>query len=113
VFAEIELSLVNPKFATRDSYQQFLHPLLNADEHELKGKYLHILLCALFSLEYYDQWDIEYCAPRVRVYLTQPIIETCLRIPSWVMTYGGVDRGLARKAFQRDLPQDVVRRFSK
>jgi asparagine synthase (glutamine-hydrolysing) len=113
VFAEIEPALVNLELSGKDSFEQFLHPLLNPDAHDLKGKYLHVLMCALFSLEYYDHWDIEYCAPRVCAYLTQPIIETCLRVPSWVMTYGGVDRGLARKAFQKDLPQDIVRRFSK
>lgn len=112
VFAEIELALVSPGLAGRDRYAH-LHPLLHPDEHDLKGKYLHVLMCALFSLEYYDHWDIEYCVPRVRVFLTQPIIETCLRIPSWLMTYGGVDRGLARKAFQKELPQNVVRRLSK
>ncbi len=113
VFAETELDLVNPAFFERDGVEQFLHPLLCPHARDLKGKYLHALMCALFSMEYYDHWDIDYCAPRVRVFLTQPIIETCLRVPSWIMTHGGVDRGLARKAFQNDLPRDVVRRFSK
>ncbi len=108
-----KIPLVNPEFVAGGSHEQFLHPLLIPDDLSPKGKYLHILCCSLFSIEYYDHWDTDYSAERVHAYLTQPIIEACLRIPTWVMTYGGIDRGLARKAFQHDLPRDVARRISK
>ncbi len=113
IFENFKIPLVNPEFVGTDALEQFLHPLLIPSDNHAKGKYLHILCCSLFSLEHYDHLDTHYCTERVHVYLTQPIIETCLRIPAWVMTYGGVERGLARKAFQNDLPRDVVRRFSK
>lgn len=45
--------------------------------------------------------------------LTQPVIETCLRIPIWVMMTNGKNRGLARKAFKNHLPQEVIWRASK
>lgn len=113
MFADFKVPLVNRKVVGDRSHEQSLHPLLIADDDDPKGKYLHILISALFSIEHYDHWDTDYYAARVHAYLTQPIIEACLRIPTWVLTYSGVDRGLARKAFLSDLPRDVVRRFSK
>lgn len=113
IFEQFEIPLVNMEFVGAGGHEQFLHPLLIPGASHPKGKYLHILMCALFCLEYYDHWDRDYYAERVHAYLTQPIIEACLRIPTWVLTSGGIDRGLARKAFQHDLPSGIIRRFSK
>ncbi|MEM9617057.1 MAG: asparagine synthase-related protein [Pseudomonadota bacterium] len=113
MFARFKIPLVNPEFVGTGTQKQFLHPLLIPEENNLKGKYLHILICAFFSMDYYDHWHTDYHAERIHAYFTQPVVETCLRIPIWVMTYGGVERGLARKAFQHNLPQDIVKRFSK
>lgn len=113
VYANYKTPLVNRETVGESGHEKFLHPLLTPKSSALKGKYLHILISALYSKEYYDHWDTEYYAEKIFIYLTQPIVETCLRIPTWVLTYGGVDRGLARKAFQHDLPADVVKRFSK
>lgn len=112
-FGERKFPLLNPEFIGENEYEQFLHPLLIPENGDAKGKYLHILSSAFLSIEYYDHWDADYTCERVHAFLSQPIIEACLRIPVWVLTHGGVDRGLARKAFREDLPQDIVRRFSK
>jgi asparagine synthase (glutamine-hydrolysing) len=45
--------------------------------------------------------------------MSQPVMELCLSIPSWVQVRGGRDRGLAREAFRPLLPADVVDRRSK
>ncbi|QLC24895.1 hypothetical protein HFP57_07540 [Parasphingopyxis algicola] len=113
LFANYKLPLVNPDFVGTVGHECFLHPLLQPDDRMAKGKYLHILMSAFASKEYYNHWDADYLAERVHVYLTQPIIEVCLRIPAWVMTYAGIERGLARKTFRHDLPRDVVKRVSK
>jgi asparagine synthase (glutamine-hydrolysing) len=42
--------------------------------------------------------------------MSQPVIETCLAIPSWEWRTGGRDRSLARRAFARDLPPAVLDR---
>ena len=86
---------------------------LSIGDFVLINAYIHILMTSFFSIEYYGHWDTEYRAERIHAYLAQPIIEACLRIPVWVMTHGGVDRGLARKVFRDDLPRDVVGRLSK
>lgn len=43
----------------------------------------------------------------------QPVIEACLALPTWVLTTGGRDRGLARTAFRDRLPETVLGRRSK
>lgn len=113
IFDQEPSPFINPNLESIHKYKKYLHPLLLPHDNVAKGKYLHILMSALFSIEHYDHWDNEYLAERVNVYLTQPIIEACMRIPSWVLTSGGIDRGLARIAFRQDLPLDVVARRSK
>lgn len=45
--------------------------------------------------------------------LSQPIVELCLRMPSWRLVTGGRDRGLARNAFAPWLPREIIDRTSK
>lgn len=113
VYQSRKMPFVNPEIARAGGYERFLHPMLMPDHGNPKGKHLQIISSALFHNDYYDMWDDTYRMERVHVYFNQPIVESCLRIPIWVLTYGGVDRGLARNAFQHDLPQNVVRRYSK
>ncbi|MBL8558736.1 MAG: hypothetical protein JNM47_08455 [Hyphomonadaceae bacterium] len=64
---------------------------------------------------------VRYQAPgvlntRVRsapVLLSQPVIETCLSIPAYVMTHGGRERGLVRDAFASRLSPSVAARTTK
>ncbi len=113
MYQDIRTPFINPEITEEKHVRAFVHPLLMPDSPKFKGKYLQILMSAYFNLGYYDCWDTEYFAERVHAYLTQPIVETCLRIPIWVLTYRGVERGLARKAFWRDLPPDIAGRYSK
>jgi asparagine synthase (glutamine-hydrolysing) len=45
--------------------------------------------------------------------ISQPIIECCLTIPTYVLTHGGVDRALAREAFRDELPPEIAARTAK
>ena len=45
--------------------------------------------------------------------LSQPVIETALKIPLHVLRSRGRDRSVARRAFSSDLPKDIVLRKSK
>ena len=49
----------------------------------------------------------------VRPLLSQPLIELCFRIPTFVLTRHGWDREMARRAFARELPNQIVWRRSK
>jgi asparagine synthase (glutamine-hydrolysing) len=44
---------------------------------------------------------------------SQPIIEICLRLPLYVLTQGGWDRALLRRAFAADLPEQIAWRHTK
>lgn len=57
------------------------------------------------------QWsgDLEKILPL----LGQPLVELCLRIPTYHLIQGGRDRALARRAFEGDLPRQIVRRYAK
>lgn len=45
--------------------------------------------------------------------VSQPVIEACLRVPSWHWLAPGRDRAIARRAFESDLPEAIVSRRSK
>jgi asparagine synthase (glutamine-hydrolysing) len=45
--------------------------------------------------------------------LSQPVVEACLRAPSWMWIAGGRNRSVARAAFSDDLPREVLNRRSK
>lgn len=113
LFGSLPLPLVDLALVNSSGFEKYLHPLLRPTDAMAKGKYLHILMSALFSIDHYDHWDTSYSAERIHLFLSQPIIEACLRIPTWVLTYNGIERGLARKAFKYDLPRDIVTRISK
>jgi asparagine synthase (glutamine-hydrolysing) len=52
-------------------------------------------------------------ADLVHPLLSQPVMETSLRLPSWVLTGSGHDRLLARQAFADRLPPEILNRRSK
>lgn len=84
------------------------HPWLEAPPAALPGKAVHIagILRAHPNLES----DRSRIAPLVNPLLSQPIMETCLSIPSWQWRAGGRDRSVARAAFANSLPAMVVDR---
>lgn len=45
--------------------------------------------------------------------LSQPVVEACLRVPSWMWIAGGLNRAVARAAFAGKLPRQVLERRSK
>jgi asparagine synthase (glutamine-hydrolysing) len=44
---------------------------------------------------------------------SQPMVETCLAIPSWVWCHGGINRAPARAAFAAELPAAITGRVAK
>jgi len=45
--------------------------------------------------------------------LSQPVVEACLRVPSWLWIAGGRNRAVARDAFAETLPPAILHRRSK
>ncbi len=62
---------------------------------------------------FYDSFDAPEDPERTYPLLSQPLVELCLRIPTYRLIAGGVDRSLARRAFTEELPTQIVQRRSK
>ncbi|MGH8139328.1 MAG: asparagine synthase-related protein, partial [Steroidobacteraceae bacterium] len=62
---------------------------------------------------YYNSFSDCPCPERTLPLLSQPLVELCLRIPTYVLIDSGMDRAIARRAFASDLPPQIVQRRNK
>ena len=76
------------------------------------GKWWQILSIAI-PPGFYDQFDSPLAIERVAPIVSQPIVELCLRIPTYVLVENGWNRAIARRAFESDLPRAIVNRRGK
>lgn len=88
------------------------HPWLDAPSDILPGKAGHVRLLA-FAQSFVQSFDPTERVRTVAPLLSQPLVEACLRVPSWWWFDGGHNRVVARRGFQHDLPIDIVWRRSK
>lgn len=88
------------------------HPWLNAPAGTLPGKAAHV--AGLLRLQNYSEMKPADDGPvPVSPLLSQPIVEYCLTIPSWIWCSGGRNRAVARAAFAADLPDRIIDRRTK
>nr|WP_246543347.1 asparagine synthase C-terminal domain-containing protein [Novosphingobium profundi] len=87
------------------------HPWLREGRARAPGKAAHIaaLLRIQSGLEGYDR----SLPPMINPLMSQPVIERCLAVPSWMWVEAGRDRALARRAFAPLLPDAIHQRRSK
>jgi asparagine synthase (glutamine-hydrolysing) len=95
---------------SRDS--DLVHPWLRAPGRAPSGKIFHVWQL-LFPAEYYNPLGSESDPEQVTPIFSQPLLELAMRIPTWLLTLGGWDRAMARRAFERDLPHRIVTRQTK
>jgi len=104
-------SFLSPSARTT-SASRFVHPYLAEHGNIPAGKLhqIHMLCCSL-TLDGFLESDSspEYVDPLK----SQPLVEFCLRIPSYRTTAGGWDRYVARRAFRADLPPEIATRTGK
>ena len=62
---------------------------------------------------FYDQFNHPQALERIPPLVSQPIVEVCLRIPTYLLVENGWDRSMARRAFSSDLPAAIVNRRGK
>jgi asparagine synthase (glutamine-hydrolysing) len=62
---------------------------------------------------YYTSFGPELSPERTLPLLSQPLVELCIRTPSYLLIASGRDRAIARKAFASDLPETMVKRTAK
>lgn len=104
--------LVTDEAATGIPSNYFHHPWVEAAPQLCPGKRNHVLGITN-SLLYHNVYRRERIAPSVHPLASQPVVETCLRIPTYVLLADGISRGLARRAFRDLLPPDVIARTAK
>ena len=88
------------------------HPWLEPPRGALPGKREHV--AALLRIQHVT--DPESRVSRrtfLHPLIAQPLVELCLRIPTWLWVRGGHNRAVAREAFRGRLPDDVLDRRSK
>jgi len=78
----------------------------------LPGKAMHVAWI-LGIQNYLDGYARGRVHRLISPLLSQPVVETCLRIPSWLWCSAGRDRAVARDAFGDLLPQEIVNRTTK
>lgn len=89
---------------------QSCHPWL-ADGSQLPPAKLLQIMCLTETQTY-------FATPRpyvdeIHPLISQPLLECCLRIPTYVLSHGGTDRSIARAAFRDVLPPEIAQRSSK
>jgi asparagine synthase (glutamine-hydrolysing) len=100
--------LLEPGFVQELGADELDHPWLEPPLGALPGKAAHIssILRVQPTLEAARGCHLPLLSPLV----SQPIVETCLAVPSWEWRAGGRDRSLARRAFAAQLPSLVLNR---
>ncbi len=96
--------------AVREAY--CLHPLVHRHGEMDSGKRWHAYQ-VLAPFDFYDPFARPGEAERIAPLVSQPLMEACLRIPVDVLTAGGWDRAVARRAFHDALPSPVRNRRNK
>ena len=87
-----------------------LTPWLDRFEDRRSGKHDHMRLIMHAQNHIHG---LSAGLPRLSPLASQPLIEFCLSIPTWLWAEGGVNRALARTAFASDLPAAILGRTSK
>jgi asparagine synthase (glutamine-hydrolysing) len=107
------------KAVTRQSTQhqkteraRFVHPSLFRATGLPIGKHMQTV-ALMHPLGYYDPFEQASAPELVNPLFSQPLVELCLGLPTYLLTQGGRGRALARRAFAADLPPQIATRRSK
>lgn len=88
-----------------------IHPWLEAPPGLPPGSADHVQMIAGIHHFLFDPWP--GASAVLHPLLAQPIVELCLRIPTWLWIRGGRDRAVARAAFNGLLPPSILERRGK
>jgi asparagine synthase (glutamine-hydrolysing) len=91
--------------------ERFVHPDLLRATLPI-GKHTQTVQL-MYPIGYYDPFEQASAPELVNPLLSQPLVELCLGLPTYVLTQGGRGRALARRAFAPDLPPPIATRRSK
>jgi asparagine synthase (glutamine-hydrolysing) len=87
------------------------HPWLSPSGRHQPGKLEHIE--SLIHIQHFLDRTLTPSRNVIHPLIAQPLLELCLRIPTWLWLSGGRDRAIARQAFNGLLPESVLQRRTK
>lgn len=88
------------------------HPWLEQFRSGSAGKREHVT--ALLRIQHVIDPETRMSdLPFIHPLIAQPLVELCLRIPTWLWVRGGRNRAVARQAFRGLLPEEVLARRGK
>lgn len=88
------------------------HPWLIVPTGIPPGKAAHVALIAA-AQSVAEGFDMESALPTFSPLISQPLVEACLQVPSWLWFEAGRNRAIARRAFAGRLPDATLQRRSK
>jgi asparagine synthase (glutamine-hydrolysing) len=100
--------LLDPDFVAGLGADELRHPWLDPPPGALPGTTAHI--SSILRVQPILEAARGYHWPVLSPLVCQPVIETCLAVPSWEWRAGGRDRALARHAFAAELPSLIANR---
>lgn len=107
-----ESSLINPDALDPKHLVSHQHPVMLQANGLSIGKLTQLQILTAHG-GYYDPFEGERAPELVNPFLSQPLIELCLGLPTYVLAHGGQGRALARQAFAAELPPEIAARRSK
>lgn len=112
-FGEVRSLIPHDVYERARDDESLVHPWITAAGQGGAPGLLWQILCLSVPPSFYESFGGATEIERTAVLVSQPIMELCLRIPSYVWISGGRDRAIARRAFSDALPDVVVRRTQK
>jgi asparagine synthase (glutamine-hydrolysing) len=91
---------------------RYIHPDLPSAADLPMGKFHHVQ-DLIDPPGYYDPYLTTRAPELVHPLVSQPLVELCLALPTWLLSHGGRSRALARRAFACDMPREIASRQSK
>ena len=99
--------------ALPDNVEEYVLPPWATGAEDLpRGKLMQIRFLAEVANRHRPIARLER-APQHHPLLSQPLMEVCLRIPTYLLLRGGRERALAREAFAHQVPPQILRRYDK
>lgn len=102
--------LLNPRIL-EESALALDHSWLEAPETALPGKAAHVAM--ILRIQGSIDGISRFGPVQVNPLLSQPIVEACLKIPTWKWCAEGKNRAIVRNGFADALPPALVHRYSK
>jgi asparagine synthase (glutamine-hydrolysing) len=99
---------LHPDFVASLGPNDWHHAWLDAPSDALPGKAAHV--ATILRVQPNLEPSLGAAYPVLNPLVSQPVVETCLGIPSWAWREGGRDRALVRRAFADTLPPAVLNR---